>query len=155
MPLIDKMLDKAVGLLTGFDFWFVFVLLVIGVIGWRWVGATKRQQKTFARQIALTLVLAALATCGIIVHHWQFPKMVPFPKGSPGILVLAITGDDDKSSAQRDLVSALDTELAKAAPDQRIEVRAIQEIVGIAEGLDHAHVDARKIGRKSNALLVV
>lgn len=155
MDLIQKQLGDILQQITGADHWIAIVVLVLAVVGWLWIGTKRTERNKLKRQLACVAILIVLGLIAIGVRHWFFPSISPFPIGRAGILVLGITGDDGKSSAQRDLVSALDTELEKAGTGKRIEVRAIQNNVDIRKGSDPGHIKARKLGSKFNALLVV
>lgn len=117
----------------------------------------KRWQKTAAKWL-LGLTVASFLFINYalppIRDQWA-SRCSPFPEGVAGILVLRIEGDDEKNSLQRDLVSTLNTELSKEAPGQQIEVRAYGGNVFEAAGLTHAHAEARMLGKKCKAILVV
>jgi tetratricopeptide (TPR) repeat protein len=155
MDFIKDLAGEILRVLIGPERWIALIALAVAVVGWLWIGTKHAQKKTLKRQLSFVVILVVLGLGTIAVHHWLFPPIHHFPQESAGILVLRITGDDEKNSAQRDLVNTLDDELKEATPERKIEVRAIQKTVDVAKGLDLAHADARELGRKFNALLVV
>lgn len=119
----------------------------------------KRWQKTAIKWLIGLAVVCYLLIRYIVppIQDWWTSRVLPFPEGVAGILVLRIEGDDEKNSLQRDLVSTLNTELSKEAPEQKVEVHAYNQIVTETKGLSEpeAHAMAREIGKKCKALLVI
>ncbi len=147
MDVIFRILDK----FTGFNYWFVAILIVIGLGGWYYLGRTKRaEQKIAKKQILFTGFLVVIGALGILLNHLFFSPEYTFPKDNKGILVLLIEGDDEKNTLQRDLVSTLNSELK-----QIIEVCGCNKTVTEAMGFAQAHMHARKIGKDFNALIVI
>jgi len=152
MEIINKLINE----LTGIDFWIAASALIIVLARWWYLSKTKKaDQKIAKRQIAFAVVMTIITVSAIVVHRLFFSPDYTFPQDVAGILVLRIEGDDEKNSLQRDLVSTLNTELSKEAPEQKIEVRAHTEIVTEAMGLKQAHLKAREIGKNCKALLVI
>ncbi len=152
MTILDKVLAK----LSGFDLWFAILLLIIGLAGCYYLGETIQEGK---KKVKLQFILiGALVLIGILevtVHALFFSPSSVFPKAVAGILVLRIEGDDAKNSLQRDLVRTLNTELSEEAPGFNISVRSENKIVSEDLGLAQAHQEARRLGKKSRAKLVI
>lgn len=151
-----EFINKLLAELTGFDFWFAAILIVIGLAGWYYFGQSKKAEQQIAkRQFRFVGLITVIGIFGIAVHHLFFEPNYTFPNGVAGILVLRIEGDDEKNSLQRDLVSALNNRLSKETFEQKIEVLAYNETAAENIGLSKAHVKARKIGKENKAILVI
>jgi low temperature requirement protein LtrA len=152
--MIEEIVKRLLESLGGFDFWIAIVALVLSTVVWFFVGSkNKAEKKKLKRQLTMVATVIALAVGVIWIRHLIPPK--PFPQNVAGILILRIAGDDSVGSFQSRLVSSLNAELASIAASQRIEVWADDESVDEKRGLDESHKEARGLGEKRNALLVI
>ncbi|MDZ7290622.1 MAG: tetratricopeptide repeat protein [candidate division KSB1 bacterium] len=152
LGIIDKILNK----LTGFDFWFVMMLLIIGLAGVYYLGQTiKESEKKAKSQLLFIGTLILIGMSEIAIHQLFFSPIYIFPQDTAGILILRIEGDDQKNSLQRDLVRTLNTALSEEASSFKIEVRPSNKTVAEDLGLAQAHKQARSLGKISNAKLVI
>ena len=149
-------LDRILAQLSGFDLWFAIILLIIGLAGCYYIGETVQAgNKKVKFQFLLIGVLVLVGILEIALHAIFFSPISIFSAEVTGILVLRIEGDDVKNSLQRDLVRTLNTELSGEAPGLHITVRSENEMVAEDMGLAQAHQEARRLGKKSRARLVI
>lgn len=148
--IVKRLLDS----LGRFDFWIAIVALVLSTVVWIFVGSkNKTEKKKLKRQLMMVAPMIALAVGVIWIRHLIPPR--PFPQNVAGILILRLAGDDSADTFQSRLVSSLNAELARIAAGQRIVVWAGDESVDEKRGLDQAHKEARALGERRNALLVI
>jgi tetratricopeptide (TPR) repeat protein len=154
--MIEELVKRISDKLDGADFWIAACFVVAGVICWRLIGKTKKQEKKLLlRQIVSAIVLLILAVGFIWLNH-RFCILEPiFSKNVTGILVTRMVGDDALNSLRGDLVGKLNAELQREAANQQIEVHAGTETPDESEGLVAAHNRARAIGQCLNANLVI
>ena len=151
-----SIVDKILGQLSGFDLWFAIILLIIGLAGCYYLGETMQDGKRKVKlQFALIGALVLIGVLEIAVHAFLFSPAAVFSNETAGILVLRIEGDDAKNSLQRDLVRTLNTELSEEAPGFKIIVRSENSMVSEDMGLALAHQEARQLGKKSRAQLMI
>lgn len=149
-------LDRILAQLSGFDLWFAIILLIIGLAGCYYIGETVQAgNKKVKSQFLLIGTLVLVGILEIAIHAIFFLPISIFSEEVTGILVLRIEGDDVKNSLQRDLVRTLNTELSGEAPGLHITVRSENEMVAEDMGLAQAHQEARRLGKKSRARLVI
>lgn len=114
----------------------------------------KRSQKI---ALAVAIALAVLGYAGYS-SFWKnrIPKFSD-DGNDAGILVLRINGDTEDNNLQLELVSALNSELIKSPTKGRsqIKARAYDEGVSEVTDIDEAHNDARKMGKRQKAILVI
>lgn len=152
MDLIRRILEK----LGGVDFWIAILAIAVSLAGWYYIGTEGMlPQETAKDQIIFVTMIALLAVSGIAIHHLFFVPRVRFSKKATGILALRIEGDDAQNTLQHELVSTLNEEIRKEAPQAKIEVRASKQVVTEEMGLQKGHEKVRKIGKKSRAMLVI
>ncbi len=150
--LVSKFLDK----LTGFDFWFILFMFIIGLAGWYYFGKQEpNEKKIVKRQLLFTGFVVIISILGICINHLCFSPDYSFSKGIYGILILGIEGDDENQSLQRDLCNSINNLLENEFQKQKIEVRLHPKIITEKFGIKNAHDIARRIGKKNNALLVI
>ena len=113
------------------------------------------RKESFSVRLFSYSCFAFFAGVGFCIHHYYFLQERSFPKNSTGILVLRIAGDNARSSFQSDLVENLNGKLQDEAENQPIEVHAGRETIDADNGLSEAHQQARAIGAKLNAKLVI
>lgn len=148
--------DKVLAQLSGFDFWFAMILSIIGLAGCYYLGETiPEKSKKVKSQFSLIGALVLIGLLEITIHSFFFSPPSTFSKDVAGILVLQIEGDDAKNSLQRDLVRTLNTELSEETAGLNITVRAENKMVAEDMGLAPAHQQARQLGKKSQAQLVI
>lgn len=155
-PILEKLPESI--------FWLAIICLVFGFIGCRILATrNKTKRKILYRQIKFGVFMFLIFIAGIgilfagnkIYYAYHTPDYI-FPKDVAGILVLRINGDDSNNSLQTDIVSSLNTELAKESLKQKIEVHGGTEIIDeSAMDLSQAHKQAKQIGQKSHAILVI
>jgi tetratricopeptide (TPR) repeat protein len=130
------------------------VRIALVTFGCLWVGTDVNMRGKLFRQLVIVLGAVIIFLVLITVKNLSFSPDHTFQKDVAGIVVLRITGDDDKHSLQRRLVNSMETVLSKQSLAQKIEVLASEQ--GLEEiPSAQKHAQARKIGQKLRALLVV
>ena len=131
----------------------VISLIIIWIITLYISFRKSNNKKIFPKKIRYTLLgIASLLTLSFIIYL-LLPKFT-FQTNINGILVLQIEGDDQNNSLQNDLISTLNDMLTRESKE-KIEVRGLGKSVNEINGLSQAHQEARSIGRKVNAKLVI
>ena len=133
----------------------VSALLIGGLLTW-WVLANETQRKKIKILIFLWPAIILAAGLAMVICNYIVIWKNSFPKGTAGVLVLSIVGDE-KNSLQCDLISSLRDELMKAGFATNISIRASDKLVDDTKLLNVlvAHKKARAIGQQLNAQIVV
>src|SRR5688572_5331491 len=160
--MMEKLIDKVLDQFKGPDLWIVLAFAAIWVAGSLWFRSNNKEKKHLRRQILLAVTVLAIAAGVITIRHSvlrengarRYAAQYAFPPNVAGILLLQIAGDES-GSLQRHLVSSLNTELSREDTGQTIEVRAVPERVDESTGFTNAHHQARAVGNRFGAKLVV
>ena len=149
--IFKRILDK----LKGLDFWIALFFLIVGIVSWEVIGATKAEDKEILNRRLGVAVTLAVGAVSIIAIRRFFNRQRRFPKKLTGILVMRIAGDDGNDSLQRELIANLNAKLQEESTDRQIEVHASRETIDENRGRATAHSRARRIGQRRKAALVI
>ena len=141
---------------TSFDLLFACIVILIGWGVWYYLRKRGRiSEKKAKYRILFSVFVVLVVVAGVIVHQVFLPPTSVFPEGVKGILVLQIEGDYLLNTLQDVLVSELTKKVRMETPGQRFEIQPYQAIIDRETGLPEVHEQAREIGRRVHAHLVI
>ena len=155
MP-IEKLIDLVLQQFNGTDLIIAILGLLTGFILWRLIFSNPHERKKLLHQLIFWSMIVLVTGATILVYHRVVRAKESFASNETGILVLRITGDDDKNSLQHDLVDSLRRELEQVPSTNSIIVLASNERLDETTlNTTEAHERARNIGKQYKAQLVL
>jgi len=79
MDIINKFMAE----LSGFDYWFALILLVIGLTGWFYLGKKSAEKETAKRQIKFVVLVAVALPLELAFIIYSLLRIIHFPRMLP------------------------------------------------------------------------
>jgi hypothetical protein len=154
-PLIREIVSRLFNHLYSHEVVILCIVFAVIVLVWRYESKESRREKAaFRRRLVWPASILFISVFLLSLIRFCKPGPDPFPPNVLGILVLRLEGDP-QGETQKRISRMLNEELSRTKFGPGLVVKAAKESNSEDAGLEQAHEQARRIGDKYNASIVI